>query len=359
MRRALRLAERGRGRTRPNPIVGAVVVRAGRIVGQGWHRAAGEPHAEVMALRRAGGRARGATLYVTLEPCAHVGRTPPCVDAIVAAGIRRCVVAIRDPHRIVNGRGLRRLRAAGVAVDLGVCAAEAREALAGYLKAHVERRPRVTWKVAATLDGRVADARGRSHWITGSAARRWSHRMRAQADALVIGSGTARADDPRLTVRLNGGASGVPQPLRVVCDTRLSLSPRLRLFQGLAHGTAVACARGAAPARRRALEACGVQVWELPRERGGVSVRALARRLLRAGCHDVLLECGPRLGAAWLRAGLIDEVVLCVAPRLLGGEAYSWPAAFGVIGLAAARRGRLTEIRRLGEDALIRMEVQN
>jgi len=328
-------------------------------VGEGWHRAAGQPHAEVMALRRAGSRARGATLYVTLEPCAHVGRTPPCVDAIIAAGIRRCVVAIRDPHRIVNGRGLRRLRAAGVVVDLGVCAAEARQALAGYWQAHVERRPHVIWKVAATLDGRMADARGHSRWITGSAARRWSHEMRARADALVIGSGTARADDPRLTVRLGRGAPGAPQPLRVVCDTRLSLPLRLRLFRGLARGTAVACARGAAPARRRALEARGAQVWELPRARGGISVRALARRLVRAGCYDVLLECGPGLGAAWLRAGLIDEIVLCVAPRLLGGQATSWPAAFGVTGLAGALGGRLTEIRRLGEDALIRMEVRD
>jgi diaminohydroxyphosphoribosylaminopyrimidine deaminase/5-amino-6-(5-phosphoribosylamino)uracil reductase len=311
-----------------------------------------------MALRRAGARARGATLYVTLEPCAHVGRTPPCVDAIIAAGIRRCVVAMRDPHRIVNGRGLRRLRAAGVEVELGLCAAEARQALAGYLLAHLEGRPRVIWKVAATLDGRIADARGRSRWITGGAARRWSHEMRARADALVIGSGTARADDPRLTVRL-GRAVRAPQPLRVVCDTRLSLPPRLRLFQGLARGTVVACVRGASSARRRWLESRGAQVWELPRERGRVSMQALARRLVRSGCHDVLLECGPSLGAAWLRAGLVDEIALCVAPRLLGGDARSWPAAFGVRALGGARLGRMTEVRRLGADALIRMEVWN
>src|SRR5262249_31530058 len=162
---ALALAERGRGRTRPNPIVGAVVTRGGRVVGEGWHTAAGRPHAEVVALRRAGRRARGATIYVTLEPCAHTGRTPPCVDAIVAAGIRRCVVAMRDPHAIVNGRGLRRLRAAGLIVDLGVGEARARAALAGYRLAHTKGRPRVVWKLGVTLDGRVADPRRRSRWI--------------------------------------------------------------------------------------------------------------------------------------------------------------------------------------------------
>lgn len=362
MRRALALAERGRGRTRPNPIVGAVVVRDGRVVGEGWHRAAGEPHAEVMALRRAGRRARGGTIYVTLEPCAHVGRTPPCVDAIVAAGIRRCVVAIRDPHSIVNGRGLRRLRAAGVRVQLGVCADQARVALAGYRLAHLERRPRVTWKVAATLDGRIADAGGRSRWITGAAARRWTHALRARSDAIVIGSGTALADDPRLTARGRANAgrgAGAVQPLRVVCDTELELPLRLRLFRRLARGTVVACARGASARRRRALAARGVVVWELPRARGGLSMRALARRLASAGCHDVLLESGPELGAAWLRAQGVDEIALCVAPRLLGGGARSWPGDFGARRLADARGGRLLELRRLGADALLRMEVRS
>lgn len=239
MLRALRLAERGRGRTAPNPVVGAVVVRGGRVVGQGWHRSLGGPHAEAEALAAAGRHARGGTLFVTLEPCAHHGRTPPCTEAILAAGITRCVVAVRDPHEIVNGRGLRRLRRAGVIVDLGLCAAEARALLGGYLLAQAAGRPRVTWKVAASLDGRIADAGGRSKWVTDASARREGHAMRAASDAVVIGSGTARADDPRLTARLG---SGTPQPLRVVCDTRLSLPPRLRLFSPpLARGTVVAC----------------------------------------------------------------------------------------------------------------------
>ena len=183
MRRALALAERGRGRTRPNPAVGAVVVRDGRVVGSGWHERAGAEHAEVMALREAGPRARGATLYCTLEPCAHHGRTPPCVDAIVGAGVRRCVVAQRDPHAIVDGRGLRRLRAAGVRVELGLLEAEAREALRGYRRAHLEGLPRVTWKLALTLDGKMADRAGRARWITGPEARADGHAWRARACA--------------------------------------------------------------------------------------------------------------------------------------------------------------------------------
>src|SRR5262245_28924643 len=167
MRRALTLAERGRGRVNPNPMVGAVIVRGGRVVGEGWHTALGAPHAEAMALARAGARARGATMYVTLEPCAHTGRTPPCADAMIAHGIRRCVVAVRDPHRIVNGRGLRRLRAAGMRVEVGTLAAEVEAQLAGYLMTHRRGRPRVTWKAAVTLDGRTADGRGRSRWISG------------------------------------------------------------------------------------------------------------------------------------------------------------------------------------------------
>ena len=358
MRRALALAERGRGRTRPNPIVGAVVVRAGRIVGEGWHTAAGRPHAEVVALGRAGTRARGATLYVTLEPCAHTGRTPPCVDAILAAGIRRCVVAMRDPNVIVNGRGLRRLRAAGVRVELGVCGPEARAALAGYRLAHGSRRPRAVWKLGVTLDGRIADARGRSRWITGPVARRAAHRMRAVADAIVIGAGTARADDPRLTVR--GGARGGGarlEPLRVVCDTRLELPGSLRLFGPLARGTVVACSRGAKAARRRALEARGVEVWPLARDRHGVSPRALARRLVAAGCHDVLLECGPRLGASWLAAGLVDELALFLAPSLLGHGALAWSDAIAARGIGHPIQGRVIERRRVGRDELLRIEV--
>jgi diaminohydroxyphosphoribosylaminopyrimidine deaminase/5-amino-6-(5-phosphoribosylamino)uracil reductase len=298
MRRAFQLAERGRGHVAPNPIVGAVVVRGGRIVGEGWHRALGEPHAEVVALERAGARARGATLYVTLEPCDHRGRTPPCTASVIRAGIRRCVVATRDPHRIVNGRGLRRLRAAGIRVEVGLLAAEARRRLGGYWLAHTEHRPRVTLKLATSLDGRIAppngfDRQGQGRWLTGPQARRRVHRLRATSDAVVIGAGTARADDPRLTAR---GVGGTRQPLRVVCDTRLRLPSTLRLFGArLAHGTVVACGRRAPRRTAAAVAERGVAVWRLPESRDGVSPQALLRRLAREGRHEVLVEGGGTL----------------------------------------------------------------
>jgi diaminohydroxyphosphoribosylaminopyrimidine deaminase/5-amino-6-(5-phosphoribosylamino)uracil reductase len=349
MLRALRLAVRGRGRTAPNPIVGAVLVRDGRVVGEGWHRELGAPHAEAEALARAGARARGATLYVTLEPCAHQGRTPPCTEVIIAAGVRRCVVALGDPHRIVNGRGLRRLRAAGVRVEVGCAADEVREAMGGYLLAHRRGRPRVTWKVAATLDGRIADAAGRSRWITGAPARQRGHALRAASDAIVVGSGTARADDPRLTAR---HAAGAAQPLRVVCDTRLALPTTLKLLsRPLAAGTVVACGPRATRARQAALEARGVTVWRLPLADGHVSPRALARRLAAEGRHEVLLEAGAALGSAWLRAGLVGRIALFTAPLALG-DGLSWCALPGRP-LARAPRGHIDRLERVGDDALL------
>ena len=355
MRRALRLAERGRGRVAPNPIVGAVLVRGGRVVGEGWHRALGEPHAEAMALARAGRLARGSTLYCTLEPCDHQGRTPPCTEALIAAGVTRCVVALRDPNRIVDGRGLHRLRSAGIACEVGLLAAEVGASLRGYLLAHTERRPRVTWKVAMTLDGRIADARGHSQWITGPEARRRGHGMRAAADAILVGLGTVRADDPRLTVRLPRRSG--PQPLRVVCDTSLRIPVRSRLVSGsLARGTVIACGLEAPASRERVLRARGVEVWRLPLAGGRVSPRALARALVRTGHHEVLLEGGATLGGAWLRAGMIDELAVFTAPRVLG-SGLGWCPPIGAT-LRNSPRGRFDSIERLGEDALLRVSLE-
>jgi diaminohydroxyphosphoribosylaminopyrimidine deaminase/5-amino-6-(5-phosphoribosylamino)uracil reductase len=294
-------------------------------------------------------------MLVTLEPCAHTGRTPPCVDALIRAGIRRCVVALKDPHALVNGRGLKRLRQAGIDVEVGLCAEEVRRELGGYLLAHTERRPRVTWKVAATLDGRIADWRRRSRWITGDAARAHAHRLRAGADAVMVGSGTACADDPRLTARTG---RRVRQPLRVVCDTRLRLPASLGLFgKDLARGTVVACAKSAPANRRKALETRGVEVWPLALEGGHVSPRALARRLADAGCHEVLLEGGATLGTAWFKAGLVDRLALYTAPRLLGGEGLAWCGPLGKIGIERARAGRVVEQRRFGEDAFLMVDL--
>ena len=357
MRRALELAERGRGHTAPNPVVGAVVARGGTVVGEGWHRALGEPHAEVVALERAGRAARGATLYVTLEPCAHWGRTPPCVDAILAAGIARCVVALRDPDPRVDGRGLRRLRAAGVRVELGRLAAAAGEQLAAYRRAQETGRPRVTWKVASSLDGRIADARGRSQWITGPEARADGHRLRAESDAIVVGAGTARADDPRLTARaVPGRSTDRGRPLRVVVDSRLSLPRDLRLFsRPLARGTVVACTAAAPAGRERALAARGVTVWRLPATRLRVSLPALAERLAREGRHEVLLEGGATLGTAFVRAGLVQRIVLYAAPLVLGGG-LSWGEGLA-LPLDRAARGRVVSATLVGADARLVVEL--
>ena len=357
MRRALELAEHGRGLTAPNPIVGAVLVRGGRVVGEGWHRALGESHAEVEALARAGAAARGATLYVTLEPCVHWGRTPPCVDALLAAGIARCVVAQRDPDPRVNGRGLKTLRAAGVSIELGLLAGEAAEQLAGYRHAQATGRPRVTWKVASSLDGRIADVRGRSQWITGREARADGHRLRAASDAIVIGAGTARADDPRLTARHGGeDTKRRSQPLRVVVDSRLSLPPRLKLFSPpLARGTVVACTAAAPAARERALAARGVTVWRLPAARLRVSLAALAERLAREGRHEVLLEGGGTLGASFVRDGLVQRIVLYTAPFVLGGG-LAWCDGLS-LPLDRAGHGRVVSATLVGDDARLVVEL--
>ena len=355
MGRALQLAARGRGRTWPNPAVGAVLVRGGAVVGEGWHRAAGLPHAEAVALERAGRAARGATLYVTLEPCAHEGRTPPCTRGIIAAGVSRCVVGVRDPHAIVNGKGLAELRAAGLKVEVGVGAAAAREVLGGYWVRHAQRRPRITWKVAATLDGKIADAAGRARWITGPMARARGHELRAASQAIVIGAGTALADDPRLTSRGSGASC---QPLRVVCDTRLRLPLTLRLFsRALARGTVVACSQQASRAREAALLERGVRVWRLALGTGGVSPLALARRLAREGCHDVLLEGGAALGTAWLNAALIDRILLFTAPRLLGEGGLAWCGRVKDSRLAQAIAGRFESCEMLGPDTLLTLRL--
>ena len=334
MGEALALAERGRGRVRPNPMVGAVVVRKGRVVGRGFHGRLGGAHAEIAALREAGAAARGATLYVTLEPCAHQGRTGPCVPAVLASGIARVVAAVKDPFPEVLGRGFRALRRAGVEVSIGTSSAAARELNAGYFAVHESGRPRVSLKLAVSLDGRVAPARGTARWITGEASRRAAHHLRSRHDVVVVGANTVRRDDPELTVR-DAPRPGNVQPLRVVVSSDLALPLASKVFTPrLAAGTVVATlapervprARRAACERRASVLARrGVNVWFLPPEDGGgVDLAVLCARLAQEGRQDVLVEGGATLAARFADRDLVDELWLFTAPVLLGGAARAW-----------------------------------
>jgi len=320
MARALALAAEGLGRTFPNPPVGAVFVRGGRVLGEGFHHRAGAPHAEIEALRAAGGRVRGATLYVTLEPCSHHGRTPPCAEALVGLGLRRIVVALVDPNPRVRGRGIAKLRRAGIPVAVGPGAEEARLLTAGYRSRVLHGRPLVTLKLATTLDGRIAAAGGDARWITGPAARRLAHALRDVSDAVLVGAGTVRADDPRLTCRLPGGHD----PVRIVlAGPALRLPARARVLARGGPPAWVVAPRGAPAARVAALRRRGVEVLLVPGRRGRVPFAALVRLLGARGLTSLLVEGGGTVAAEALRARAVDRLVLFVAPAILGGDAVA------------------------------------
>jgi len=356
MQRALQLAERGRGLTSPNPLVGAVVVRGDRVVGEGAHLRAGGAHGEIAALEAAADAARGATLYVTLEPCAHQGRTPPCAPAVVRAGVARVVIALQDPNPLVAGGGADLLRAAGVAVELGVLATEAERQNRAWLTAMRRRRPHVTLKAAATLDGKLADGRGASKWITGEAARQHAHRLRAESDAIVVGVTTALRDDPALTVRLS--EPWPREPYRVVLDTGARLGAGARLIRaGTPSRAVVAVGEHASPARVAALEAAGARVLRCPTRESHVDPAALLERLFELEVRAVLVEGGGETHAAFVEAGLVDRVALFLAPLVLGGR-----DATGIVGgpgrdLKAALRLDALAATLVGDDLLIEADV--
>lgn len=355
MARALRLAARGLATTTPNPRVGCVIVRDGAVIGEGWHRKAGEPHAEVLALQlaAAGAGARGATVYASLEPCSHHGRTPPCADALIAAGVARVVAAMEDPNPRVAGEGIRRLRAAGIAVDVGLLEAEARELNAGFVSRMTRGRPWVRVKIAASLDGKTALANGVSQWITGAAARRDGHRWRARSCAVMTGIGTLKDDDPRLTVR---DVPAERQPVRVVVDSRLRIGLDARILAG--GGVIVATATND-PVKARALAAAGAEVWELPDANGKVELAALARQLGQRGMNEVLVEAGINLHSALLAADVVDELVVYLAPHLLGD------AGRGIIRLPGIERMEerleldVRDVRAFGPDLRLIARVVN
>jgi diaminohydroxyphosphoribosylaminopyrimidine deaminase/5-amino-6-(5-phosphoribosylamino)uracil reductase len=337
MRAALALARRGLGTTWPNPSVGCVIVKAGRVVGRAFTAPGGRPHAEPAALDMAGPEAMGATAYVTLEPCCHWGQTPPCTDALIAAGIARVVIAARDPDPRVDSQGIARLRAAGIAVTEGVLADDAREPLAGFALRTTQGRPLVTLKLASTLDGRIATHGGESQWITGPEARRMAHALRGRHDAVMVGVGTVLADNPELTCRIPGFR---PTPVvRIVADSHLrtSLSCRLARTAGEAP-TWMLIRDGADPARREAFTNLGCTVMPVQAGSAGIDLTQAMQALGKAGLTRLLVEGGGQIAAALLRADLVDRIAWFHAPAVMGGDGWPSVQAFGIETLAAMPR---------------------
>lgn len=346
MAHALQLARRGLFTTTPNPRVGCIVVRDGAVVGEGWHVRAGEAHAEAHALSAAGPQARGATVYVTLEPCSHHGRTPPCADALIEAGVSRVVAAMRDPNPQVGGNGVERLRAAGILFEDGLMEAEARELNIGFVSRMTRGRPWVRLKVAASLDGKTALNNGKSQWITGGEARRDGHTWRARACAILTGAGTVRDDDPRLNVR---DVETSRQPLRVVVDSHLETPPRARLLEG---GNALVAAATEDTGKIAALRAAGAEVVVLPNPQGKVDLPGLLQLLAGRGINELHVEAGHKLNGSLLREGLVDELLMYFAPTLLGSGREMFPLP-ELTNLSGRHDLRITDLRRVGDDIRI------
>ncbi len=356
MQRALTLAARGLETTDPNPRVGCVIAQRGRVIAEGWHERAGEAHAEVAALRAAGGQAAGATAYVTLEPCSHHGRTPPCVAALIAARVARVVIAALDPNPQVDGSGAAALRAAGVAVESGLLEEEAVELNAGFFQRMRRGRPLLRVKLAMSLDGRTALANGESRWITGDAARTDVHRWRARSSAVLTGVGTVLADDPRLDVRLPD-ESGAPrrQPLRVVLDTQLRTPAAARLFEVPGEVLILTALTAPDDARATGLTARGARLESLPMDGGRLALPAVLDRLGELELNEVLVEAGATLAGELLRQSLADELLLYVGPRLVGPSGRALVAMPPLAQLADAPAFALIEVQQLGEDLRLRL----
>jgi len=357
MARALRLAERGVLTTAPNPRVGCVLVRDGAVVGEGWHERAGEPHAEINALHQAGSQAAGATAYVTLEPCCHHGRTPPCTDALLAAGVKRVVAAMEDPNPQVAGTGLAVLQAAGIDTAAGLLAVAAEQLNAGFVMRMRQGRPWVRCKLAMSLDGRTAMASGESRWITGDAARHDVQRLRARSDAIMTGVATVLADDPSLTVRLDTLDDGFRQPLRVILDSRLRTPPDAKLLD-LPGETLIIT--GAVDADNEArLTRSGIRVVSLPLQAGRLDLPVVLQYLATLQINEVHLEAGATLCGALLQAGLVDELVIYMAPHLMGDIARGLFTLPGLEQMAQRIKLSITDIRAVGDDWRINARLTN
>jgi diaminohydroxyphosphoribosylaminopyrimidine deaminase/5-amino-6-(5-phosphoribosylamino)uracil reductase len=347
---ALRLARKAEGRTSPNPVVGAVLVRDGKIVGAGYHQFAGGDHAEIAALKRAGRKARGATLYITLEPCSHYGRTPPCTHALIDAGIKEVVAGTRDPNPLVAGRGVRQLRRAGINVRVGLLEAECRALIEPFSKYITRRLPFVTLKLAATLDGKIATVSGDARWISNVESRQWVHRLRNQVDAVLVGVETVRADDPQLTCRIPGGRN----PWRVVLDSRLRIPISARVLRQRGPGkTIVAATGGVSAAKASAIEALGAQVWRLPMRHHRVSWLPLLKKLASSGIVSVMIEGGASIAASALKEKIVDKIVFFYAPKILGGDGRVMVDALGIRRMRQSIPVKELQVRKSGGDLIV------
>jgi diaminohydroxyphosphoribosylaminopyrimidine deaminase / 5-amino-6-(5-phosphoribosylamino)uracil reductase len=350
LRMARRLARKAEGRTSPNPIVGAVLVRGGRIVGTGYHQFAGGDHAEIAALKRAGRKARGATLYITLEPCSHHGRTPPCTRALIRAGIAEVVAGTRDPNPLVAGRGFRQLRRAGIIVRVGLLDAECRALIEPFAKYITRRLPFVTLKLAATLDGKIATVSGDARWISNAESRQWVHRLRNQVDAVLVGVETVRVDNPRLTCRIPRGRN----PWRVILDSRLRIPMSAQVLrQRDPEKTIVATSTAPSAAKASAIEALGAKVWRLPIRQDRVSWLPLLRKLAGSGIVNVMIEGGATIAASALKEKIVDKVVFFYAPKILGGDGRVMLGGLGIRRVRQAIRIKHLRVRKSGGDLMV------
>jgi diaminohydroxyphosphoribosylaminopyrimidine deaminase/5-amino-6-(5-phosphoribosylamino)uracil reductase len=353
---ALALAEKGRYSTQPNPMVGCVLVKGGEIIGEGWHQKAGEAHAEINALVQASQSAEGSTAYVTLEPCCHTGKTPPCVNALIEAGVSRVVIAQQDPNVLVGGKGISALESAGIKVSVGLMGAQAEEQNKGFLQRMRTGRPRVFSKVAMSLDGRTALASGESQWITGEAAREDVHRLRAQSGAVITGVGTVLADDPQLTVRK--GITPLPerQPLRVVLDSTLQTPAGARLSKGAERCVLLTCRDDAEKIAE--LTQAGFRVQTLPADESGkLNLLAVLDWLATQEINDVMLEAGNKLNGAFLNAGLMDEIIVYLAPSILGDTARGAFNVPALQNLADKVELECVDVTHVGDDLKLRYRV--
>ena len=346
MSQALRLAEQGLYSTTPNPRVGCVIVRDEQIVGSGWHEKAGQPHAEINALADAGAAARGATAYITLEPCGHHGRTPPCADALIAAGIARVVIAMEDPNPLVSGRGCALLQQAGISIQTGLMQAEAYALNAGFVSRMTRKKPWVRLKIAASLDGKTALNNGTSQWITGEAARQDGHRWRARSCAVMTGIGTVESDNPQLTVR---HAETNRQPKKIVVDSRLAIPLAARVLQN-GEETFIFTAQTGNREKKAALSQLNAQVMVLPNASGRVDLQRMMAALADLGINEVLVEAGGRLNGALVAAGLVDELIIYLAPHLIGDDARGMIALPELTGLEDKKPLKIQDIRMIGQD---------